>query len=93
MDIGCIKHFSNGNFTKVWNAAAQVYKEDIESIQKQFVIYLVESRKNAMSYRLALYEDRCRQLKLQSLEARRTITGAVLAFDIYKGNIVDDLLS
>ncbi|XP_037049652.1 uncharacterized protein LOC119083942 [Bradysia coprophila] len=57
--IGCIKHFSNGNFTKetqrilyvayvrsrlefaspIWNPAAQIYKDDIESVQKQFRVY------------------------------------------------------
>ncbi|XP_037030482.1 uncharacterized protein LOC119070318 [Bradysia coprophila] len=111
--IGCIKHFSNGNFTKetqrilyvayvrsrlefaspIWNPAAQVYKDDIESVQKQFVIYLLESRSNATTYRLAPYEDRCKQLKLQSLEKRRTVADAMLAFDIYKRNIIDDLIS
>lgn len=111
--IGCIKHFSNGNFTKetqrilyvayvrsrlefastIWNPAAQIYIDDIESIQKQFVIYLLESRANATSYRLAPYEDRCKQLKLQNLEKRRTAADAALAFDIYKGNIADDIIS
>ena len=111
--IGCIKHFSNGNFTKetqlllyvayvrsrlefaspIWNPSAQVYKDDIESIQKQFVIYLLENRSNATSYRLAPYEDRCKQLNLQPLETRRTISDAALAFDIYNRNIVDDLIS
>lgn len=111
--VGCIKHYSNGNFTKetqrilyvayvrsrlefaspIWNPAAQVYVEAIESIQKQFVIYLLESRSNATSYRLAPYEDRCKQLKLQSLEMRRKAADAMLAYDIYTGNIVDDLIT
>lgn len=111
--VGCIKHFSNGNFTKetqrilyvayvrsrlefaspIWNPSAQMYKDDIESIQKQFVIYLLESRRNATTYRLAPYEDRCKLLKLQSLEKRRTVADAMLAFDIYKRNISDDLIS
>ena len=77
----------------IWNPAAQMYKDDIESVQKQFVIYLLESRSNSTTYRLAPYEDRCKQLKLQSLEKRRTVADAMLAFDIYKRNIVDDLIS
>lgn len=111
--VGCIKHYSNGNFTKetqrilyvayvrsrlefasiIWNPAASIYKDDIESIQKQFVIYLLESRRNATSYRLAPYVDRCEQLKLQSLELRRTVADAMLAFDIYKRNVYDDLIT
>lgn len=111
--VGCIKHYSNGNFTKetqrilyvayvrsrlefassIWNPAAGVYKDDIESIQKQFVIYLLESRRNATSYRLAPYVNRCEQLNLQSLELRRTVADAVLAFDIYKNNICDELIT
>lgn len=82
--VGCIKHFSNGNFTKetqrilyvayvrsrleyastISNPAAQIYIDDIESVQKQFVIYLLESRNNGTTYRLAPYEDRCKLLKL-----------------------------
>ena len=111
--VGCIKHFSNGNFSKetqriiyiayvrsrlefastIWNPSAQVYIDDIESVQKQFVIYLLESRNNATTFRLAPYEDRCKLLKLQSLEKRRTVADAALAFDIYKGNITDDIIS
>ena len=77
----------------IWNPTAQIYIDDIESIQKQFVIYLLESRINATTYRLAPYEDRCKQLRLQSLEKRRTVADAILAFDIFKGNIVDDIIS
>ena len=111
--IGCIKHYSNGNFTLetlrvlymayvrsrleyasvIWNPISNVYKDDIESIQKQFVIYLLDSRRNATSFRLAPYKDRCSQLKLQSLELRRTVADAVLAFDIYVNNIRDELIS
>lgn len=73
----------------IWNPMAKIYKDDIESIQKQFVIYLLDSRRNSTSYRLAPYEDRCRQVKLQRLDLRRTVADAVLAFDIYKRNIND----
>lgn len=110
---GCIKHYSNGNFTKetqrilytayvrsrlefastIWNPASGVYIDDIESIQKQFVIYLLESRRNASSYRLAPYEDRCKQVKLQSLELRRKLADSVLAYDIYKNIVRDNLIS
>lgn len=111
--IGCIKHYSNGNFTKetqrilytayvrsrlefastVWNPSSDVYKDDIESIQKQFVIHLLDSRANATSYRLAPYEDRCKLVKLQNLELRRKLADVMLAYDIFKGDVTDDLIS
>lgn len=111
--IGCIKHYSNGNFTmktqrilyiayvrsrlefasSIWNPASNVYKDDIESIQKQFVIYLLDSRRNATTYRLAPYVDRCKLVGLQSLESRRTVADSVLAYDIYVRNINDELIT
>lgn len=111
--IGCIKRYSNGNFTKdtqrvlyiayvrsrlefasvIWNPYVNIYVDDIESIQKQFVIYLLESRRNASSFRLSPYEDRCKLVGLQSLEIRRKVADAVLAFDIYSRNINDDLIN
>lgn len=111
--VGCIKHYSNGNFTMetqrilyvayvrsrlefastIWNPSSDVYKDDIESIQKQFVIHLLESRRNAISYRLAPYDDRCKQVKLQNLELRRKVIDAMLAYDIFKNNITDELIS
>lgn len=111
--VGCIKHYSNGNFTMetqrtlymayvrsrlefastIWNPSSEVYKDDIESIQKQFVIHLLDSRRNATSFRLAPYEERCRQVGLQNLELRRKVADIIMAYDIFKGNITDTLIS
>lgn len=108
--IGCIKRFSNGNFTKdtqrilylarvrsrlefasiIWNPYVELYIDDIESIQKQFVIYLLDNRRNATSYRLAPYEDRCKLVNLVNLELRRKVADAVFAFDIHSRNIDDE---
>lgn len=107
--VGCIKRYSNGNFTKdtqrilylayvrsrlefasiIWNPYLDIYIEDIESIQKQFVIYLLESRRNAFSFRLSPYNERCKLVDLENLELRRKTADAVFAFDIYSGNIND----
>lgn len=113
--VGCIKHYSNGNFTMetqrilymayvrsrsrlefastIWNPSAAVYKNDNESIQKQFVIHLLDNRRNATTYRLAPCEERCKQVKLQNLEVRKKAADAVMAYDIYKGNITDNRIS
>lgn len=53
----------------------------------------MDSRRNVTSYRLPPYDDRCKQVGLQRLESRRTVVDAVLAYDIYKGNINDELIS
>lgn len=73
----------------IWNPYQQIYIDDIESIQKQFVIYLLDSRRNATSFRLDPYIDRCKLLKLQTLVLRRKIADSVFAFDIFKGEIND----
>ena len=77
----------------IWNPSSAIYRDDIESIQKQFVLYLLDSRRNSTSYRLAPYDDRCKQVKLQRLDTRRTVADAVLAYNIYTHNINEDLIS
>lgn len=49
----------------------------IESIQKQFAIYLLESRRNAISFGLTPYLDGCKQLRIQALDMRKDIADAV----------------
>lgn len=49
-------------------------------------IYFLDSRRNANSYILAIYEYCCKQIKLGELESRITIADAVFAFDIYVTN-------
>lgn len=74
----------------IWNPYLEIYIDDIESIQKQFVIYLLDSRVNASSYR---YSDRCKLVKLQELELRRKIADVIFAFDIYTNRINDVQIS
>lgn len=73
----------------IWNNYQRVYIDDIESIQKQFVIYLLGSRRNATSFRLTPYCDRCKLLNIQPLEIRRKILDAMFAYDIFKQKFND----
>ena len=73
----------------IWSPYQEVYIDDLESIQRQFVIYLLDSRRNATSFRLAPYEDRCKLVKLQSLELRRNLADSLFAFDLFKKTIND----
>lgn len=66
----------------IWNPHQELYISDIESIQKRFVIYLLENRNGT-------YLDRCKMLKLQPLELRRKIADAIFAFDLFKENVTD----
>lgn len=78
----------------IWSPYQEIYRSEIESIQKQLVIYLLESRKNGAPFKLTPYIDRCKTLKLSPLELRRQINDAMLAFDIYHKIINDpDLCS
>lgn len=67
----------------IWNPYQEIYRADIESIQKQFVIHLLESRKNGAPFKLAPYVDRCNLLNLQPLDIRRRMNDAMIAYDIY----------
>ena len=69
----------------IWSPYQEVYKDDIESVQKQFMIDLLDDRRSATSYRLAPYVERCKTLKLQPLCIRRQIADAVCAYDIFSG--------
>lgn len=76
----------------IWSPYQSVYIDDIESIQKQFMIDLLDIRRNATSYRLAPYIERCRKLKLQPLYWRREVADTMLAYDLYVGYVNDDFL-
>lgn len=69
----------------IWSPYQEVYKDDIESVQKQFMIDLLDDRSSATSYRLAPYVERCKTLKLQPLCVRRQIADAMCAYDIFSG--------
>lgn len=70
----------------IWSPYQEVYKDDIESVQKQFMIGLLDDRSSATSYRLAPYVERCKTLKLQPLCVRRRIADVVCAYDIFSGH-------
>nr|AEG42077.1 putative non-LTR retrovirus reverse transcriptase [Mayetiola destructor] len=77
----------------IWSPYQDIYKDDIESIQKQFVIYLLESRKGATSFRLAPYAERCEKLNIKPLILRRNIADAMFAYDVFVLNINDSFIS
>lgn len=62
-------------------------------MQKQFVIYLLDNSRQATSFILTPYCDRCKLLSIHPLELRRNVIDTVFAFDIYKRNINDELIS
>lgn len=82
--IGYMKRKSNGKFTVgiefasvIWNPHQGVYKDDIESVQKQFMIDLMNSRKNASSYRIALYAERWKTLNLRTFYLLDNFSGHI----------------
>lgn len=108
--IGCIKRYSNGNFSidtqkilylayvrsrlefasVIWNPYQEIYISDIESIQKQFAMYLLEIRRGTRSIS---YLNECKLLNIQPLRLRREIADAIFAYDIYMNNINDPNIS
>lgn len=73
----------------IWDPHNDVYRDDIESVQKGFVMYLLGDSNRRPPYRLAPYEERCKTAEIQTLEKRRMLITAMIAFDAYKNNMYD----
>ena len=73
----------------IWDPTSEVYCQEIESIQKQFVMYALGDTNRIPPYILPPYEERCRMLGLVKLETRRAEANVMMAFDLYNGVISD----
>lgn len=73
----------------VWDPHQAVYSRDIESVQKQFVLYVLGDSNRIPPYTLTPYEARCAKLELDTLAARRKQANLVMAFDLYNRRIND----
>lgn len=67
----------------------QCYSDDIESVQKQFVMYALGDTNRIPPYRLEPYEERCKKLGLDKLSLRRKVKNALMAYDLYNERIKD----
>lgn len=76
-----------------WSPQCDLYISDIESVQKQIVIHLLDSRMGAVSFRLSPYVDRCKILRFQPLVLRRAVFDAMLAHDVFVHNVNDSFIS
>lgn len=73
----------------IWDPYQQNYIDDIESVQKQFVLYALGDTNRIPPYRLTPYEERCEKLGLEKLSTRRQVTNALMAYDLYNKRIDD----
>lgn len=73
----------------IWDPYQQNYIDDIESVQKQFVLYALGDSNRIPPYRLSPYEERCDKLGLDNLATRRKISSALMAHDLYNKRIDD----
>lgn len=69
----------------IWDPFQANYKADIESIQKQFLLYLLGDNNRKPPYRIAPYVDRCKIAQLQPLYSRRLVAKLMMAYDILMG--------
>lgn len=76
----------------IWDPYQANYKCDIESIQKQFLLFLLGDNIRRPPYRIAPYGQRCELVNLQTLDNRRKIAKLALGYDILRGSI-DPLIS
>lgn len=77
----------------IWSPHQTIYMDDIESVQKQFVIYLLENRKCATSFKLSPYYDRCKILNIEPLNLRRRIADALFVYDVCVTKINDVVIN
>ena len=73
----------------IWDPYQEVYRDDIESVQKQFVMYALGDTYRVPPYRLLPYEYRCEKLGLETLRVRRTKMNLMFAYDIYNNRFND----
>lgn len=74
----------------IWDPYQQIYQDDIESVQKSFLIYLLETNNlPRTTYRLSPYVERCALVKLDTLKKRRNDNNMLFAFDIFN-NVMND---
>lgn len=72
---------------EIWDPFQDNYKGDIESIQKQFLMYLLGENYRRPPFRLAPYSDRCKIVQIQMLSTRRLIAKLSLGYDLLRNDI------
>lgn len=70
----------------IWSPYRQIDIDRIESVQKQFLIFALRPL-GFTGYNLPHYTNRLLLLNMTTLENRRTISSALLAFDLLRHNI------
>lgn len=73
----------------IWDPYQENYSDDIESVQKQFVLYALGDTNRIPPYRLSPYEERCEKLGLDRLSTRRKEANIMTAYDLYNKRIND----
>lgn len=73
----------------IWDPHSQVYRDEIESIQKQFVMYAMGENNRIPPYVLRPYEERCRELGLETLLDRRNRINVLFAYNLYNDKMYD----
>lgn len=76
----------------IWDPFRANYKSEIESVQKQFLLFLLGDNIHRPPYRIAPYVERCKLVQLQPLYTRRLIIKLSLAYEILM-NEVDPYIS
>lgn len=76
----------------LWDPYQQIYRDEIESVQKGFLIYLLGDA-HRTQFRLAPYCERSKMANLPSLASRRLEMKLMLGYDILKGIVGDGKLS
>lgn len=72
----------------IWDPYQQIYRDELESVQKGFLIYLLGDE-HRTQFRLAPYHERGKLVDLPSLSSRRLEMKIMMGHDILSGLIKD----
>lgn len=77
----------------IWDPYQANYIGDIESIQKQFLLFLLGDSVRRPPYRIAPYVDRCKLVRLEPLYTRRLKAKLSMAYDLLEKELDPEISS
>lgn len=74
----------------IWEPYQEVYCDDLESVQKNFLMYLLSGTNKIWPHKLLPYEERCEKVGLDTFKNRRKQLNLIFAFDLFNNTMHDD---
>lgn len=76
----------------IWDPYYNLHSDRIESVQKQFLLFILRSTYPNPSLYLPPYRTRLLEINLPTLKSRRTMLNVIFVINLIKGNICSEFL-